>query len=190
MIPLLLAIPIFIIGIIILIKGSDILVEGTSKTALKFGIPVFIVSAVIIGFGTSSPELTVSVGEALENNADISLGNIIGSCVANLLLILGAAAVNKPVKINKCIRNQESIVVLLSSLIVLLFAAIGVLDEYHLIGGGLFILFFIGSLFVFIRCATQKKHTVESINIEKTWRYVFFIILDVIGVILGAWLLI
>jgi len=69
------------------------------------------------------------------------LGIFVGSCIANLLLILGIAAVIKPVKINKCVMNEESILVLLSSIILLLFAAIGLLDEYHLIGGGLFILF-------------------------------------------------
>lgn len=157
MLPLLFAVPVFIAGIILLIKGSDILVEGTSKTALRYGIPVFIVSAVIIGFGISSPELAVSVGAGLENNAEISLGNIVGSCIANLLLILGIAAVIKPVKINKCVMNEESILVLLSSIILVLFAAIGLLDEYHLIGGGLFILFFIGSLYILIRCAKQQK---------------------------------
>jgi len=190
MLPLLFAIPIFIIGIILLIKGSDILVEGTSKTALRYGIPVFIISAVLIGFGTSSPELAVSVGAALEHNPDISLGNIVGSCVANLLLILGVAAVINPVKINKCVRNEESIIVILAALILLLFAAIGLLDEYHWIGGGLFILFFIGSLSIFIRCAKQKTQIRETIGIEKTRRNVFFIIFGIVGVILGAWLLI
>ena len=190
MLPLLFAIPIFIAGIILLIKGSDILVEGTSKTALKYGIPVFIVSAVIIGFGTSSPELAVSVGAGLENNPDISLGNIVGSCIANLLLILGIAAVIKPVKINKCMKNEESIIVLLSSIILLLFAAIGLLDEYHLIGGVLFLLLFIGSLYIISRCAKQQKQNIEKIGIEKTRRNLLFIILGVVGVILGAWLLI
>jgi len=190
MLSLLLAIPIFIAGIFLLIKGSDLLVEGTSKTALRYGIPVFIVSAVIIGFGTSSPELAVSVGAGLEQNAEIALGNIVGSCVANLLLILGIAAVIKPVKINKCARNEESIIVLLSSIILLLFAATGLLDEYHLIGGGLFLLFFVGSLFVFIRCAKQQKQNIETIDMEKTQRNLLFIILGIVGVILGAWLLI
>ena len=162
--PLLLAIPLFIIGIILLIKGSDILIEGSSKTALRYGIPVFIISAVIIGFGTSSPELAVSVGAGLENNADISLGNIVGSCIANLLLILGIAAVIKPVKINKCVMNEESIIILFSSIILLLFAAIGLLDEYHLIGGGLFLFFFIGALYAFIRCAKQRKRKIETIT--------------------------
>jgi len=190
MIPLLFAVPIFIAGIILLIKGSDILVEGTSKTALRYGIPVFIVSAVIIGFGTSSPELAVSVGAGLENNPDISLGNIVGSCIANLLLILGIAAVIKPVKINKCMKNEESIIVLLSSIILLLFAAIGLLDEYHLIGGFLFLLLFIVSLYIFIRCTKQQKENIEKIGIEKIRRNLLFIILGIVGVILGAWLLI
>lgn len=190
MIQLLVAIPGFIIGIILLIKGSDILVEGSSKTALRYGVPIFIISAVIIGFGTSSPELAISVGAGLENKADISLGNIIGSCIANLLLILGVAAVIKPVKINKCAMNEESIIVLFSSIILLFFTVFGLLDEYHLIGGMLFLLFFLVALYVFLLCAKQRKINNKIEDFNFTRKYLFFIVFGIVAVILGAWLLI
>jgi len=190
MLPILYAFPLFIAGIILLIKGSDILVEGASKTALKYGIPVFIVSAIIIGFGTSSPELAVSVGAGLEHDAGISLGNIVGSCIANILLILGIGAIIKPVKINTCGIKKESVIVLLSSIILLLFAAFGLLDTYHFISGGVFLLLFIGSLYVFIRSAQQQKQKLDIIGTEKIQKYILFIILGIIAVIVGAWFLI
>ena len=190
MLPILYAIPLFIAGIILLIKGSDILIEGASKTALNYGIPIFIVSAIIIGFGTSSPELAVSVGAGLENDAGISLGNIVGSCIANILLILGIGAIIKPVKINASGIKKESVIVLLSSIVLLLFAAFGLLDTYHIIGGGVFLLLFIVSLYVFIRNAQQQKQKLDTIRTEKIQKYILFIILGIIAVIVGAWFLI
>jgi cation:H+ antiporter len=190
MLPLVVAIPFFVIGIVLLIKGSDILVEGSSKTALRFGIPVFVISAVIIGFGTSAPELTVSVGAGLENDAGISLGNIVGSCIANIFLILGIAAIMKPVKIKNHGIRKESMIVLFSSIVLLLFAIGGLLDDYHLLGGAIFLLLFIGSLYVFVQSAKQQKQNFDMNNKDNLNRYVLLIILGIIGVLLGAWLLI
>ena len=93
MITFTLAIPAFIIGVILLWKGSDILVDGTSKTAAQLGVSALIISVILVGFGTSAPEFAISVGAAYQNNSDISLGNVIGSCIANLLLVLGIASI-------------------------------------------------------------------------------------------------
>jgi cation:H+ antiporter len=96
-----LAVPIFILGVLILYKGSDTLVDGTSKTAAKLGVSTLVISVLLVGFGTSAPELAISVGAAIQNDSGISLGNVIGSCIANLLLILGLSALIRPIKINK-----------------------------------------------------------------------------------------
>ena len=103
MIYTILAITAFIIGIFLLWKGSDILVDGTSKTAAGLGVSSLIISLIIVAFGTSAPEFAISVGAAFQNRADISLGNIIGSCVANILLVLGLSAVIRPIQIKKTI---------------------------------------------------------------------------------------
>ncbi len=190
MLSIIFAIPLFIIGIILLIKGSDILVDGTIKTALYFGIPMFIISAVLIGFGTSAPELAVSVGAGLENNAGISLGNIVGSCIANILLILGIGAVIKPIKIKIGSIKKESVIVLLSSVVLLIFTLVGLLDKYHFIGGIVFILIFIVSLYVFIQSAKQQKQKLDGKGIRNIKKNILLIILGIIGVIFGAWLLI
>lgn len=190
MLPVLYAVPLFIIGIILLTKGSDVLVDGTTKIALYFGIPLFIISAVIIGFGTSAPELAVSVGAGLGNNAGISLGNIVGSCIANILLILGIGAIIKPIKINIVGIKKESIIVLLSSTILLVFASISLLDKYHIIGGIIFILIFIGALYIYILGAKQQKQKLDIKNIQKLQKNILLIILGIISVIFGAWLLI
>ena len=77
----LISIPMFLLGVALLWKGSDVLVDGTSKTAAHLGISALIISVLLVGFGTSAPEFAISVGAAIQHESDISLGNIIGSCI-------------------------------------------------------------------------------------------------------------
>ena len=78
-----------IVGFVLLIKGADILVEGSSGIAKKFHIPEIIIGLTVVSIGTSMPELFVSITSALNNYEDMAIGNIIGSNLCNLLLILG-----------------------------------------------------------------------------------------------------
>ena len=78
-----------ILGFVLLIKGADFLVDGSSNVAKKFHIPEIVIGLTIISIGTSMPELFVSIKSALEGHSDMSLGNVIGSNICNLLLILG-----------------------------------------------------------------------------------------------------
>ena len=97
-----------ILGFALLIKGSDILVDGASNVAQKFNIPTIIIGLTIVAIGTSMPELMVSVTSAIEGHSDISLGNIIGSNISNLFLILGVCAIIKPLTFKKETRIIES----------------------------------------------------------------------------------
>ena len=91
----------FIIGIALLIKGADWLVDGSSSIAKKLGIPALVIGLTIVAFGTSMPELIVSLLAALKGEADVAFGNIVGSNNANLLLILGIAALIYPLKVKR-----------------------------------------------------------------------------------------
>jgi len=82
----------FIIGLVALIVGAELLVRGASRLAVGFGISPLVVGLTVVAFGTSSPELAVSVGSALSGQADIALGNVIGSNIFNVLFILGVSA--------------------------------------------------------------------------------------------------
>lgn len=102
-----------ILGFILLIKGADILVEGSSAIAKKMHISEIIIGLTIVSIGTSMPELVVSTTSAIEGYSDMSVGNIIGSNICNLLLILGLSAMIKPVKFQqqtKWIENPLSII--------------------------------------------------------------------------------
>lgn len=96
-----------IIGFILLIKSADILVDGSSNIAKKWQIPEVVIGLTIVAIGTSMPELVVSVTAALEKHADLSIGNIIGSNITNMFLILGICAIIKPLRFKKETRFFE-----------------------------------------------------------------------------------
>lgn len=82
----------FLVGLVLLIAGAELLVRGASRLAVGFGISPLVVGLTVVAFGTSSPELAVSVGAALSGQADIALGNVVGSNLFNVLFILGLSA--------------------------------------------------------------------------------------------------
>lgn len=190
MIDVALSIPSFIIGIIFLWKGSDILVEGTSNTAARIGVSSIIISLIIVAFGTSAPEFAISFGAALENRPDISFGNIIGSCIANIFLVIGISSIIKPIKIRKSIIKREIPIFVSASVILFIFSYMNLLDDYHYLGGLLFLIFFILFVLFFIQVARKERKNYEKFGEGSIQKNIIFIILGIIGVVIGAWLLI
>ena len=96
------------LGFFLLIKGADFLVDGASNIAKKFHIPDIVIGLTVVAIGTSMPELVVSLNSALKGLSDISIGNIVGSNLANLLLILGVTSVISPLVFKKETKLIES----------------------------------------------------------------------------------
>lgn len=94
-------------GLIVMLLGAEGLVRGASALALRIGISPLVVGLTVVAFGTSSPELVVSVGSALDGNSDIAIGNVIGSNISNIALILGVTALINPVKVNVQVIKRE-----------------------------------------------------------------------------------
>jgi len=185
-----LSIPAFIAGVALLYKGSDILVDGTSKTAARLGVSTLIISLVIVAFGTSAPEFAISVGAAVQHNAGISLGNIIGSCIANLLLVIGLSAIIRPIRVNKSIIKREMPILLIVTVMFLVVTLLGLLDTFHFIGSAIFLVSFALFIAYFIRCAKKERITKNTYNDGKTIKNTLFVIFGILGVVIGAWLLI
>lgn len=97
----------FIPGLIVLILGAELLVRGASKLALYFGISPLVVGLTVVAFGTSSPELAVSVQSAWSGQVDIALGNVVGSNIFNVLFILGISALIAPLVVHRQLIRQE-----------------------------------------------------------------------------------
>lgn len=97
----------FALGAIALIAGAEALVRGASKLALSLGISPLVVGLTVVAFGTSSPEIAVSVGAALEGSADVAVGNVVGSNILNVLVILGLSALITPLAVHAQLIRQE-----------------------------------------------------------------------------------
>lgn len=91
----------FIVGFIILVKGADMLVSGASSLATRLGVSSLVIGLTIVAFGTSAPELIVNLLASFQGNTDIAIGNILGSNIVNILLILGICAVMYPLTVGK-----------------------------------------------------------------------------------------
>ena len=116
-----LSVVLIIIGFVLLIVGADVLVDGSSGIAKKFHIPEIIIGLTIVSIGTSMPELFVSITSALDGYSDMAIGNIIGSNLSNLLLILGLSATIKPVVFQKETRLYEIPMCLLVTIVLMYF---------------------------------------------------------------------
>lgn len=110
-----------ILGFVLLIKGADFLVDGASSLAKRFNIPDIIIGLTIVSIGTSMPELFVSSTSAMNGSSDMAIGNIIGSNLCNLLMILGISTIIKPVKFQKETRLIEIPLCLIITIIFAIF---------------------------------------------------------------------
>ena len=118
---MILSVLLLILGFILLIKGADIFIDGASSTAANLRIPKIIIGISIIAFGTSAPELAISIKAMINNNADIIFGNLIGSNIINTTLILGIAALICPIKIkDSTIKNDLPFCLLISTVLIIL----------------------------------------------------------------------
>lgn len=107
------------LGFALLVKGADWFVEGASRLAEKFGIPQLVIGLTIVAMGTSLPEAAVSVSAALKGSAEITIGNIVGSNIMNILLILGLTALITPIAVQKTtVRYEIPFVILVSVVLV------------------------------------------------------------------------
>ena len=91
----------FFVGFVLLIKGADLLVDGASVVAKRLGVSALVIGLTIVAFGTSVPELVVNLFASLEGNTDLAIGNVLGSNIVNILLILGVSAIFYPLTVQK-----------------------------------------------------------------------------------------
>ena len=108
-----------IIGLVLILGGANYLTDGAAAIARKFGLSNLIVGLTIVAFGTSAPELTISVMSAVDGNTGMAIGNVVGSNIFNTLLIIGAVALARPIHIGKGIMINEIPLVILASVAIL-----------------------------------------------------------------------
>ena len=157
-----------IIGFVMLIKGADILVEGAEDIATILKIPKIIIGLTLVSIGTSLPELIISVQSATKGLADISIGNVIGSCICNLLLVLGATTIVKPIFVEENTRKSDLPISLISIFLIAVFGNFSNQITKH---EGILLLMFLGIFIfqLFIRMNETNKNDNSKIkNISDT----------------------
>lgn len=115
-------------GLVLLFFGGEGLIKGAVSLARNFGLSKLLVSAVVVGFGTSMPEMMVSVGAALKGASDIAIGNVVGSNIANILLIMGIAAVIYPIVVKGEAVKRDALVMLGASIVLCGLAMTGMIS--------------------------------------------------------------
>ena len=174
-------------GFIFLIKGADILIKGSSNIAKKFNISDMIIGLTIISIGTSLPELFISITSAIKGNSDISIGNVIGSNICNMLLVLGVSSLIKPLDVN---RRSKFIDIPMTLIYIILFALIvDINPNLSKISGITLIIFFL--FFLFCTIFTQKReNSFKEENVNKEYirilPNVFYIILGIVILKIGG----
>jgi cation:H+ antiporter len=178
-------------GLILLAVGAEGLVRGSSSVALRMGVTPLVVGLTIVAFGTGSPEFAVSIGSALEGNTSLAMGNIIGSNITNIALILGIAAIINPLKVRaEIVRRETPVMVVVTGFLWLLLydGELGRFDGAILTGGAVAYTF----LTYYLSKQKQKKEVVEefadAFETPKTsvWLDVVLIVIGLILLVLGA----
>ena len=169
---LLINLALLLVGFVFLIKGADIFVDGASDTARKFRVPKMLIGLTIVSFGTSAPELAVSIQSILSGKGDILLGNVIGSNILNILLILGLSALVGTLHVNTATVKKEIPVLIL---ITIAFTVV-LSDKIFGLGENLFtrqdgiilLLFFCVFIYYLFGMANRKTGTENGVTEKKS----------------------
>jgi cation:H+ antiporter len=181
----------FALGFVLLIFGANGLVDGASSLAKRFNISDLIIGLTIVAFGTSTPELVVSVQAATSGSTDIAVGNVVGSNIFNSLFILGLAAIMSPVNVQHNTTWKEIPLMLLSAIVV------GLLVNDQMISGeaasfvsrvdGLILLcFFAVFMYYVIDMARNDATPSEEVKQLPVWKSLLFIALGLCGLVVGG----
>ena len=182
----------FALGFFILIKGASLLVDGASAIADKFKISPLVIGLTIVAFGTSAPELAVNIFASAAGSSEIAIGNIIGSNIANILLILGVSALIYPLTSKKNTVWKEIPLCLLAVVVVGLMANDFLIDGASFSGlsriDGLVLLsFFIIFIYYSFGIAKQQESPddceIKNLNLVKS---IFYIVIGLIGLVVGG----
>ena len=181
-----------LVGLGLIVLGADWLVDGASSVARRAGVSEFVIGLTIVGFGTSCPELVVSLTGAIEGNADISVGNVMGSNIFNTLFILGLTSLILPVSMTDKNRRRDIPICLAVTLVLL---GLGMADSLLGTGrqdmlsrweGGLLLLLFAAYLFYCFKTDSGDAEDVSGQKVFPLWKAIGLIALGLAGLIYGG----
>ncbi len=191
---MILAIFLLIIGFLLLVKGADIFVDSCSNIARALGISSLIIGLTIVSFGTSAPEAAVSVVASLSGKNDIALGNVVGSNICNLLLVLGASGIFGTLTVKRKIVFRDVVYSVFSN-IVLIILTLGFFIEGEKTGvltrtNGLILLCFLAIYLYALLVDAKRGNREQTEKTKMRARDFLFMIIGLLGVILGGQLVV
>ena len=178
-----------LLGLIVLLVAGDLLVRGAVNFSLKIKIPAFIVSLTVVALGTSAPELLVAIRAILDNSPGIALGNVVGSNIANVFLVLGIPALIAGINTRECNTRKNYVFMMIATIIFLSLAFIG---NFSLPQGILLLVLLIQFLLITARDTLKMQDKISNLEVENTdpnlvfWKIILFLSLGFIGLPIGA----
>jgi cation:H+ antiporter len=178
-----------LLGLIVLLVAGDLLVRGAVNFSLKIKIPAFIVSLTVVALGTSAPELLVAIRAILDNSPGIALGNVVGSNIANVFLVLGIPALIAGINTRECNTRKNYVFMMIATIIFLSLAFIG---NFSLPQGILLLVLLILFLLITARDTLKMQDKISNLEVENTdpnlvfWKIILFLSLGFIGLPIGA----
>ena len=171
-----------VVGFVMLVKGADWFVDGSSSLARRFGIPQLVIGLTIVAMGTSAPEAAVSIAAALKGNADITIGNIVGSNILNILIILGVSSLLTNLEVAKSTIRAEIPFMLVITAVLMLQGRDGVVG----LGNGLVLLLLFAVYLAYLfQMAMKNRETVEEEVVQRPlWRN---LAMTGVGLVLIVW---
>lgn len=188
---MLLSIVILIIGFVVLIKGADFFVDSASSLAENFHLSKMLIALTIVAFGTSAPEFAVSIKSMLSNSGSIVLGNVIGSNILNILLILGVSSIIHPLTVKSAtVRKELPITIMMTTLLVVLisdmFLSNSISNVLTRSDGIIICLFFLVFIYYLISVMRNKKEEEESSPKYGIAKSILFTIIGIFCLVLGS----
>lgn len=191
MILILTALTLFVIGLVSLIRFSDIFISAASSLSIHLKVPKMLIALTVAAFGTCAPELAISFNSISGGNPDMTLANVIGSCVVNILLIVGIAAIVRPIKVKERTIKKELplLVIITSAFFVLLTDSLfkkGSSNTLSRADGIMLLCWFILFMFYIIGLVRKNKNEEALIPEYSLKKSVILIILTLIGIIVSS----
>ena len=183
---------ILLAGLALLIFGAEWLVDGSSSIARRAGLSEFLIGMTIVGIGTSLPELVVSLTGALMGSADIAIGNVVGSNIFNVFLILGVTALIRPVAISDGNKRRDIPLNIAACLLLICFGmqhtlfGLGGSDTINAWEGGVFLLLFITYLIFSIKGGKADDGDGQSETARKLWFSILMVVVGMAALIFGG----
>ncbi len=181
---LILAIILLILGFVLLIKGADWFVDGAAGIAARFGIPQLVIGLTIVAMGTSAPEAAVSITAATSGNAGITIGNIVGSNILNVLLILGITATITTVAVQKSTVKLEMPFMHIITIVLAVLGFTG--GEIVLWEGIVFWALFIVYLGYLFKMAKNGAEEEEVEELQPLWKQILMLVVGIVCIVFGS----